>query len=63
MNTNIITRQLGIGMLALCATFVQTSIFAASNFGGAVNTPAVHAADARVAQNALGVNESARRGG
>jgi len=63
MNTNIITRQIGIGMLAFCATFVQTSMFAASHFGGAVNTPAVHAADARVAQSGLVVNGSASRGG
>jgi len=63
MNTNIITRQIGIGMLAFCATFVQTSMFAASHFGGAVNTPAVHAADARVAQSGHEVNASASRGG
>jgi hypothetical protein len=63
MNTNIITRQIGIGMLAFCATFVQTSMFAASHFGGAVNTPAVHAADARVAQSGNVVNASASRGG
>ncbi len=63
MNTNIITRQIGIGMLAFCATFVQTSMFAASRFGGAANTPAVHATDARVAQSNNMVNESANRRG
>ena len=63
MNTNIITRQIGIGMLAFCATFVQTSMFAASHFGGAANTPAVHADDARVAQSATAVNAPASRGG
>jgi hypothetical protein len=63
MNTNIITRHIGIGMLAFCATFVQTSMFAASHFGGAANTPAVHATDARVAQSRTTVSESANRRG
>jgi len=62
MNTKILTRQIGIGVLAFCATFVQTSIFAASHFGGVANPQAVHAADARVAQNGNTVNESANRG-
>jgi hypothetical protein len=63
MNTNIITRQIGIGMLAFCATFVQTSMFAASRFGGAADTPAVQASDARVAQSAVAVSEPADRRG
>jgi hypothetical protein len=49
MNSNIIARQIGIGMLAFCATFLQTTMFATSRFGGAANTQAVHATDARVA--------------
>ena len=63
MNTNIITRQIGIGLLAFCATFVQTSIFAASHFGGVASPQAVHAADARVAQSGNMVNEWVNRGG
>ena len=39
MNTNVITRHIGIGMLAFCATFVQTSMFVASHFGSPANTP------------------------
>jgi hypothetical protein len=64
MNTNVITRQIGIAMLAFCATFVQTSMFAASHFGGAANAQAVHAADARLAAHSTLVNEDAasRRG-
>ncbi len=58
MNTNIITRYIGIGMLAFCATFVQTSIFAVSHFGGAGNTQAGHATEARVAQSGHVVNEA-----
>ena len=41
MNTNVITRHIGIGMLAFCATFVQTSMFVASHFGSPVNTPSI----------------------
>ncbi|HEV7432792.1 MAG TPA: hypothetical protein VGN77_07085 [Steroidobacteraceae bacterium] len=51
MNTNIITRQIGIGMLAFCATFVQTTMFATSHFGGSANTQSVHASDARIADS------------
>ncbi len=60
MNTKIITRHIGVGMLAFCATFVQTSIFAASHFGGAGNTQAVHASDARVAQSGHAVNDAVK---
>jgi len=63
MNTNIITRQIGIGLLAFCATFVQTSMFAASHFGGVASPQAVHAADARVAQSGNMANEWVNRGG
>ena len=59
MNINIITRQIGIGMLAFCATFLQTTMFAASHFGGAANTPAIHASAARVAVNGNVVNMEA----
>ena len=59
MNTDTITRHIGIAMLAFCATFVQTSIFAASHFGGAANTQAVHASEARVAQTGTVVNDAA----
>ncbi len=64
MNINVITRQIGIAMLAFCATFVQTTMFATSHFGGATNTPAVHASDARVAAGITMVNKDAtnRRG-
>lgn len=64
MNTNVITRQIGIAMLAFCATFVQTSMFAASHFGGAANAQAIHAADARLAAHGNMVNTDAtgRRG-
>ena len=64
MNTNVITRQIGIGMLAFCATFVQTTMFATSHFGGAANTQAIHASDARVAADSPRVNKAAtsRRG-
>ncbi len=64
MNTNVITRQIGIGMLAFCATFVQTSMFAASHFGGAANAQAIHASDARLAAHSNMVNKDAtsRRG-
>ena len=41
MNTNAITRHIGIGMLAFCATFVQTSMFVASQFGIPANTPSI----------------------
>jgi hypothetical protein len=61
MNTNTITRQIGIGMLAFCATFVQTSMFAASHFGGAANAQAIHASAARVAQGGHVVNDAASR--
>ena len=57
MNTNIIARQIGIGMLALCATFVQTTLFAASHLGGVANTASVHATDARVADGGRMVNK------
>jgi hypothetical protein len=59
MNTNIIARQIGIGMLAFCATFVQTTMFAASHFGGAANTQAIHASDARLAHGGIMVNKEA----
>ena len=63
MNINVITRQIGIGMLAFCATFVQTTMFASSHFGGA-NTPAVHVSDGRVAAGNTMVTKDAtsRRG-
>jgi hypothetical protein len=60
MNTHMITRHIGIGMLAFCATFVQTSLFAASHFGGAGNTPAVRAPQARVAQTGHALSDAAR---
>jgi hypothetical protein len=59
MNTNIIARQIGIGMLAFCATFLQTTMFATAHFGGAANTQAVHATDARVAHGGNMVNQEA----
>lgn len=59
MNTNIIKRQIGIGMLAFCATFVQTTMFATSHFGGAASTQAIHASDARVAYSDNMVNKDA----
>jgi hypothetical protein len=59
MHTNIITRHIGIGLLAFCATFVQTSIFAASHFGGAGNTQAVHAHEARIAQTVNALSDAA----
>ncbi len=64
MNTNVITRQIGIGMLAFCATFVQTTMFATSHFGGAASAQAIHASDARVAADGNMVNKvaSSRRG-
>ncbi len=58
MDTHIVTRYIGIGMLAFCATFVQTSIFAASHFGSTDNTQAVHAAQARVAQGGAALSEA-----
>jgi hypothetical protein len=64
MNTKVITRQIGIGMLAFCATFVQTTMFATAHFGGTANPQAVHTSDARVATDSLTVNKGAtsRRG-
>jgi hypothetical protein len=59
MNTNIIARQIGIGMLAFCATFLQTTMFATAHFGGSADTQAVHATDARVAHGGNTVSEEA----
>ncbi len=64
MNINVITRRIGMGMLAFCATFVQTTMFATSHFGGATSTQAVHASGAQVAAGNAMVNKDAtsRRG-
>ena len=52
MNTNVIARHIGIGMLAFCATFVQTSMFATVQFGGAANAQSVHSSDTARANGA-----------
>jgi hypothetical protein len=64
MQTHIITRQIGIAMLAFCATFLQTTLLATSDSGGAANSAAVHVTDARVAVGGDMVSEKsqARRG-
>ena len=59
MNTNTIARQIGIGMLAFCATFLQTTMFATAHFGGAADTQAVHSTAARVAHGGNMVNKEA----
>ena len=46
MNANVITRHIGIGMLAFCATFVQSSMFVASHFGGSANAQRIEASQA-----------------
>ena len=43
MNTKAITRHIGIGMLAFCATFAQSSMFAVSHFGGTANAQSIQA--------------------
>ena len=59
MNTNTITRQIGIGMLAFCATFVQTTMFAASQFGAHTNAQAVQASDTQLAADGRAVSTDA----
>ena len=62
MNTNIIARHVGIGMLAFCATFLQATLFATSHFGAAANAQSVHATDAGLANGGNMVNKDAASG-
>lgn len=67
MNTNVITRHIGIGMLAFSATFVQTSMFVASHFGSPANTPSIQVGGivtgtAYARLDAVNANDVSKRG-
>ena len=57
MNANIIARHLGIGMLAFCATFVQTSMFASARYGAAASAQSVRTAEAGLANRGTAANQ------
>jgi hypothetical protein len=57
MNANIIARHIGIGMLAFCATFVQTSMFATAHFGGVASAQSVRTAQVELAYTRTAVNK------
>ena len=59
MNTNVIARHVGIGMLAFCATFVQTSMFATAHFGAAPSAQSVSVSELSLANGGNMVNKEA----